>query len=807
MQDLRLALRLFAKAPVFTLIAVLSLALGLGANTAIFSLVNAVLLKTLPVRQPEQLVSIGSFHPKVRVVHGSFSPGMNNDAFSLPVYEALRDHTPALAGIAARSRSQVTIRLGETSERALAEVVSGNYFSMLGVRSALGRLLLPGDDREGAPPVCAISHGYWQRAFGSDRSIAGRMVQINGQAFTIAGVAAPEFHGFDLGQQSEIYVPLAMHRLFDPAGSRIDGKEISWLHLIGRLKTSNGMKGARAATDAAYHRIVKDRTGEETPERIVFASAAGGADGYQREHRTTLLLLMAAEAIVLLTACANVANLLLSRAASRRKEIAVRLALGASRARLIRQLLSESLLLSLAGGLLGLGLAVLFEDRLSALILRSRGVYDSLRPGLDGGVLAFNLGVSILVGLLFGLAPAIASTRPRLAPALKGTADDAGISRLSLRNGLVVVQVALSMVLLVGAALLCESLLKIRAADLGFAPQSLSVFRVSLGDQGYSPAAAATFVERLAQQLENSPGVRAASYANISPMSGNMSISSFGLPGKPFTRESNQLAYRMNIGPGFFSTIGTPLLEGREFTARDREGAPAVAVVNEYMARQFWPGESAIGKQVIFDRPVEVVGVVRDSKYQRVTEKDHFTVFTPMLASPVSGATFHVRGEGDIRPILAGVRRQVPVFGVRTMHAQIEEGLMLERMLSAVSIFFGALALLLSGIGLYGVIAYAVTRRTREIGIRMALGAQRSDVLKNVLRESALLALAGVLAGIPAAIAASRWVASYLYGLSATDPRTYAAIGTGLLVVGLWAGVMPARRATQVDPVVALRQD
>ena len=310
------------------------------------------------------------------------------------------------------------------------------------------------------------------------------------------------------------------------------------------------------------------------------------------------------------------------------------------------------------------------------------------------------------------------------------------------------------------------------------------------------------------------PGVSAVSYADISPMSGNMSMSSFDLPGRPFNRESNQLAYRMNVGPGFFATIGTPILQGREFTPRDRSDSANVAVVNEYLARQFWPGESAIGKQVIFGKPYEVVGVVRDSKYQKVTEKDHFTVYTPMLAGKVTSATFHIRSAGDILPVISAARQEVrnadpniPVFGVRTMERQIEQGLALERMLSLLAIFFGGLALLLAGIGLYGVIAYAVTRRTREIGIRMALGAQRVDVLKNVLRECAALTAAGVAVGVPAAVVASRWVGAYLYGLSPVDVPTYAAIAAGLLLVGLWAGAVPARRASRVDPLIALRQD
>ena len=810
MQDLRHALRLFAKSPAFTLIAVLSLALGIGANTAMFNLVNTVLLKTLPVQNPDQLVMIGSFHPNVRILHGSFTPGMNNESFSLPIYEALRDNNSALTGIAARARSLAVMRVGETSQRALAEVVSGNYFPLLGVRSALGRLITPDDDR----PVCVISYGFWQRTFGSDRAIAGRDVQINGESFTIIGVTAPEFRGFDPGQQPEIYVPLAMHARFEPAGSSSNGKEISWLHLIGRLKQAGAAEGARTAADAAYRRIVKDRTGEDTPERIVFASAAQGAGAFRRENRTTLMLLMGAAAILLLTACANVANLLLSRAAARRKEFAVRLAVGASRGRLIRQLLAESLLLSLAGGLLGMVLVFAFGDALSMLVLQSRGVYDTVPSRPDLAVFAFNIGVSMLVGLFFGMAPALAAIRPALSPALKGASDDSRVRRFSLRNGLVVLQVALSMVLLVGAGLLVRSLSKIHAADLGFARENLALFSVGLSTQGYSPAAASGFVEQLTQRLENSPGVRAVSYANISPMSGNMSMSSFELPGKPFTRDSNQFAFQMSIGPGFFATIGTPILQGREFTARDRDGAPAVAMVNEFMARQFWPGESAIGKQVIFGRPLEVVGVVRDSKYQTVAEKDHFTVYTPLLQSKINGATFHVRSAGDIKPVIASVREhvriidsRVPVYGVRTMEAQIEEGLLLERMLSTLSVFFGCLALLLAGIGLYGVIAYAVTRRTREIGIRMALGAQRSRVLSGVLRECAVLSLVGVLAGAPAAIAASRWVAAYLYGIKPTDAPTYVVIALGLLIVGLWAGAMPARRASQVDPLVALRED
>jgi len=423
--------------------------------------------------------------------------------------------------------------------------------------------------------------------------------------------------------------------------------------------------------------------------------------------------------------------------------------------------------------------------------------------------------VSVLVGLLFGLAPALATTRPDVAPALKGTSDDSQVRRFSLRNGLVVLQVALSMVLLVGAGLLSRSLMNLRSADIGFSREHIAIFSVNVADQGYKDANATAVIDDLTRRLSSTPGVRSVSYSNVSPLSGNMWMWSFSLPGKPFTRESNQFAYTMHAGPAFFSTIGTAILEGREFTERDRAGSLKVAVVNQQMARQFWPNESAVGKHFsIAKADVEIVGVVRDAKYQQITEKDHYTVYVPLLQQEPAEIMFHIRAAGDVLPLLSAARQEVravdpkmPVYAVRTMESQIETGLMLERMLSTLSLFFGGLALLLAGIGLYGVISYAVTRRTREIGIRMALGAQQTEVLRKVLAECALLAAAGVAIGIPAAIAASRFVRSYLFGLSATDLPTYAAIGAVLLVIGLMAGAIPARRATLVDPLIALRQD
>ncbi|MEO8025039.1 MAG: ADOP family duplicated permease, partial [Bryobacteraceae bacterium] len=612
-----------------------------------------------------------------------------------------------------------------------------------------------------------------------------------------------------------VYVPLAMRNLFVPAAISSNGKEVAWLHIVGRIKPGAGAESSRLAFDATYQRVYEQQYGEAAPSHIAFASGAQGTGGLQREHGSTLVLLLVAAAVVLLTACANVANLLLSRAASRRKEFAVRLAVGASRGHLVRQLLSESLLLSFAGGLLGFLLSIWMHDGLSSLVLQGSNVAETFQSAANLKVFAFNVGISLIVGVLFGLAPAFATTKPDLAPALKGTSDDSRVRRFSLRNGLVVLQVALSMVLLVGAGLLARSLFNLRAADLGFARENLAIFSVNLADQGYKDASATAFLEELSRRLQGQPGVRAVSYANVSPLSGNLWMWSFGLPGKPYARENNQIAYTMFIGPGFFSTIGSAILQGREFTDRDREGSQRVAVVNDHMARQFWPGESPIGRRfTISKQEVEIVGVVRDSKYRSIKEKDHFTVYTPMLQEKPTEITFHIRAAGDVLPVIAAARQQarsldakMPLYAVRTMEAQIETGLTLERMLTTLSLFFGGLALLLAGIGLYGVISYAVTRRTREIGIRMALGAQQTTVLRNVLTECATLAGVGVLLGAPAAIAASRWVRSYLFGLSATDMPTYIGIGFGLLAIGILAGTIPARRATQVDPLVALRQD
>ncbi len=824
MQDIRHAFRLLIKSPAFTLIAVLSLALGIGANTAMFSIVNTVLLKALPIHQPEDVVLIGLFNPLVHLIHGTMAPGlpnttvreMNTDSFGPTMYQSVRDHNPSLVGIGARGRTQVSFREGDLSERASAEVISGNFFDVLGVRPAIGRLIAREDDRTvGAHPVCVISHDFWIRRFGADRNIAGRVVQINNQSFTILGVTAESYRGFDLDSNAQVYVPLAMRNLFVPAAINANGNEIAWLHLVGRIEHGSSVEAARLALEATFRQLLTQEDGKPSQSRVVFADGSQGTGGIQRQNRTTLLLLMSGVAIVLLTACANVANLLLSRAAARRKEFAVRLAVGASRARLIRQLLTESLMLSLAGGLLGFVMSVWLHDVLGNMVLQGSDVTDSIHTVANVEVFLFSVTISIVVGLLFGLAPAFASTKPDVAPALKGTSDDSRVHRFSLRNGLVVFQVALSMVLLVGAGLLSRSLLNLRGANLGFVSEKLAVFSINPPDMGYKEASTTTFIEDLALRLEAVPGVRSVSYSNVSPLSGNMWMWSFSLPDRPYVRGSNQIAYTMHAGPGFFSTIGTPMISGREFTVRDRKGAPAVAIVNDYMARQFWPNENPIGQHItIAKQEVEIVGVSRDSKYQQITEKDHFTVYRPMLQTAPAEIIFHVRSAGDAHQIIATARQQVreldpkmPIYGAMTMNEQIESGLLLPRMLSVLSSFFGGLALLLSGIGLYGVISYAVTRRTREIGIRMALGAQQTTVLRNVLVECALLAAAGVAIGIPAAIAASRFVRSYLFGLSPTDVPTYAAIGIALLLIGLLAGSIPARRATQVDPLIALRQD
>ncbi|MBX9603813.1 MAG: ABC transporter permease [Bryobacteraceae bacterium] len=817
--DLRYAYRTLVKTPALTAAALASLTLGIGANLAIFNVANALLLRNLPVERPDELALLQYVTRKGNVF----------DAFSFKEYQALRENQ-TLSGLAATALRQVNFAAGERSERVLAQLVSGEFFAVLGVRPQLGRLLGPDDNlAANAHPVTVISHGLWQSRFGSDPAVAGQTVRLNGHRYTIAGVAPPEFEGTSQSNRVDLWVPVMMAaqiitRPVNEAAQPPFLEWEGWLELIGRRKSGVNQAAVEAELDSKFAILRKDlgeytfeisnqQAAPGTRDRILVKPGGQGDADLKVRYQLPIRILMGVVALLLLIASANTANLLLARAAARRKEMAIRLALGAGRVRLVRQLMSESLLLAAMAAALGVLISYWASDALVQMLPQRATMALDVRP--DWITALFAVALSAGCAILFGLAPALQSARTDVAPMIKGDAAGGRSPRFSLGNALVVVQVALSVLMLAGAGLFLRSLANIRSIDPGFRTENLLLASVNPGSNGYKDAALRTLYERLLEQAGRLPGVRSASIAQVSPMSGTLWLYTIQVPGYQPAPKETPMAWTNAIGPGYFSTIGARLVAGREFTFRDRAGAPPVVVVNEAMARKFWPGRDALGQRFIFrEKQVEVAGVVKDTAYRELREERPATVYTPLLQGDHDSGTLHLHVSGDPGPVVAGLREalrgldaNLPLYRVQTLERQIDNTISRERLLATLSAIFGGLAILLAAVGLYGVLGYAVTRRTREIGIRMALGAQRADVLSRVLRESLAMAALGVALGLPAAWAASQWVASLLYGVKPGDPLTYGGIVFLLLGVALLAGLVPARRASRVDPMVALRHD
>jgi predicted permease len=833
-KDLRYGLRGLLKRKGFAAIAVLTLALGIGANTAIFTLVNAVMLKSLPVEKPEELVLFSDTTSEGTSLEDSPRTGQWQ-RFSYASYEYFRDHNQSFQEIAAlrSGESPLSVRQPDlqasAAARASGHLVTGNYFSVLGVRASRGRVLTPEDDKPNAPPAAVISHRYWEQELNSDPASVGKSVIINGTNFTIVGITPPEFFGERVRRPPDFWLPLSFQPQIELRDSFLTNKEAYWLMLMARLKPGVSIDQAQASVNLALRQHLTEQAGSELTEGrqkgiqntyVALAEGQGGISGLRVFYSKPLHMLMAIVGMVLLIACANVGSLLLSRAASRKAEISLRMALGATRWRIIRQLLTESMLLAGLGGLFGVLLAQWGVYILVGLVTKTSPL--DTRP--DVGVLAFTAGVSIVAGLLFGLVPAVQASRTDLSSAIKERSRTrAGFLRISLSSLMVVMQVGLSMVLLTGAGLFARSLLKLQNEDVGFDRNNVLLLGIDPRLAGYKPAELATLYQQLLDRLGSIPQVRNVSMATYAPMSGTSRSSSIKVNGYEAQPGEDLVVQDILTGPKYAETLGVPLLRGREIELRDTAASPRVAVVNSTFAEHYFKGQNPIGRSFTFDdetdkgAPLEIVGVVGDIKSDDARDKPEPTVYRPILQIPEQGAyscTIHIRTVADPTPLAPQVRQMInqiddklPIFDIKTLSEQVHGQLKRERLIAQLVSFFGALALILACIGLYGVMAHGVVRRTNEIGIRMALGARSGNIAWMVLRETLYLVLAGLILGVPAALAGARLISAQLFGMSPTDPVTLVAAAVILTLVALLAGYLPARRASRVNPLNALRYE
>jgi predicted permease len=848
--DLRLAVRQLLKSPAFTAVALLSLALGIGANTAIFSLVNDFLLRSLPVRSPHELVLLRNIEgvrgrmSRAGENNGSIDPvtgRYGSTSFSLLTFERFRAQRSALSDIFAFAPfSQVNVIVdGQPEITASAQLVSGNYYRGLGVPAVLGRTLTPEDDRAAAAPVAVISYRYWQRRFGGSPGVVGTIVFINRIGASIVGVTPQGFDGaMQAGESPDISVPLAQYLRFQPDRASRAQPWYWWIRIMGRL--APGATPAQAAAslepvlqEAAMEgwnagRSIAGTPDEQMPEVPTLAADPGaqGENDVRRQFARPLRLLMGLVSLVLAAACANVANLLLARGAARRREIALRLALGASRGRIVRQLFAESLLLAFAGAALGTALAWWGRDLLLALRPFGSGTVVLDLP-LDARVLAFTIAVTVGTALLFGLAPALRATRVDLSAQFQSgarTLGGGGRSRLS--HVLMVVQIALSLVLLVSTGLFVRTLGNLQGVETGFNRRGLVLFRIDAMSAGYARDRAAGLHARIQEELERLPGVRSATFSSVALLSKVRQNKRVTVPGQTPPPGVSMIVNTNGLAPNFFTAMELPVVLGRGFTDRDDLAAPRVAVVNQAFVRIYMGGADPVGRQIgIGPSPVdqvEIVGVAADAKYTELRGAAPATIYLPARQRLDGEANFAVRlatfdrrtggPGGDPAAVFSAIRSAVrdidptlPVLNLRTQDEQIDRLNAQERLFARLSGFFGLLALALACVGLYGLMSHAVLRRTGEIGLRMALGALPAHVLRMILRESLILVCLGIVTGIAGACAAGRLVATMLFGLTATDPLTYGVVALALVAIALLASLLPARRASRIDPIVALR--
>jgi predicted permease len=839
LQDLRYGLRTLLKNPGFTTAALLSLALGIGANTAVFSVINALMLKILPVNEPRQLVFF--------TIAGAQGTSEN---FPYQFYEQFRDRSQACSGvIASGGASKMKMSAAEpgasgATESVLGEIVSGNFFSVLGVNAVIGRTLTADNDKESDPQAAAvISHRLWERRFGLDPRVVGRKVTLNDVPFIIVGVAPPGFFGFVNDRKPDLWWPMWMQPQVEPGVKDLKGLSSWWLRIMARRRPGVSMEKARAEMDAIFQQLLADhaasRAAKWTPtvrrdfleRRIELQSGSAGWTWLNKRFAQPLGILMAVVGLVLLIACANIANLLLARAATRQREIAVRLAIGAGRLRLIRQLLTESALLALAGGALGLLFANWGARTLLAYLPYQASAAFDVSP--DARILGFTMAVSLLTGILFGLAPALRATRIDLTSALKDQSGGirTGRSRLKLNKILVVTQVALSLFLLVGAGLFVRTLQNLKGLDAGFDRENVVLFNIEPGKE-YDRAQRISLYRQLSERLEALPGAHSAGLSSWELLGGNSYTQSVTVEGYTPQPDEDMFCHVLNVGPKFFSAMGIPLLAGRDFGSQDerlieeggttQSGArvkPRVTLINQAMAQYFFPNQNPIGKRFYLGSKgatsVEIIGLVKDAKYETLREKTPRILYLPYFQqSGVGSMTFAVRTDGTqagfpaaIQNVVREIDPKLQALNLRTMSDVVNTSLAQERFLAQLAGFFSLLALLLASIGLYGVMSYDAARRTHEMGIRMALGARAPDLIRMVMRESMLLVVIGAIIGLGAALATTRFVSSLLYGLEPNDSATIALAALVMIAVAAVAGYLPARKASRVDPISALRCD
>ncbi len=832
LSDLRYAIRQLLKSPGFALVAVLTLALGIGANTAIFTLLDQAMLRALPVNHPEQLVRLRYFGSNTGRI--SAFGGDGHDYFSYPMYRDLRDKNQVFSGMLANVEMQVGVQWNIQSDLAPSELVSGNYFDVLGVRPAMGRLLLPSDDVQNSSPVVVLSFNYWNAHFGGDPRIINQTLYINGHPFTIVGVAEPSFHSAIAGYTPKLFVPIVNRAIVMPGLNDLEDRRSAWTNIVARLKPGVSREQAEAAMLPLWRSIragelsnIKNKTDlfakhfvDES--KLLLLDESKGFSPLREQIQAPLLIVMAMVGLVVLMACVNVSSLLLVRAASRVREMSIRYAMGAGRGQVIRQLLVEGLLLGLLGGLMGL----LFAPLVSALLVRriagDAATEMPFSAHIDLRILLFNFGLAFLVSVLFSLAPSLRFLHPDLVNSLKQQATTGSSGHLRFRRVSVGVQIGLSLLLLIGAGLFVQTLHNLRFLNVGFATDHLLTFGVDPTLAGYDPKQAVPLQKHLLEVLGAQPGVRAVAGTDDPELAGNSETSNISFASHAPKPDEDIHAEWEKITPGYFSTMNIPLVAGRIFTEQDSENKAKVAIVNANLARKFFGDpKNALGQlmaagsgtDVKFN--IEIIGVVGDSRHRDMRTEAGLAVYRPYFQDNDFGfMQYYVRtwqapeaAEMTMRRAVQQVDSKLAIDTMRTMDEQIADNISNDRLVAMLAVSFGVLATVLAAIGLYGVLAYVTAQRTREIGIRMALGAQRWEVVRMVLRDVVWLAGISLAVTLPVAIFLSRLVRSQLYGVSPADPLVLTAGTLLVALVALIAALLPARRAAAVEPMQALRTE